>query len=354
MGPSSEPPRTLAFASMHCDVRKGAWEPYVLSVEADSVVVTCPEKSENQVSCKNPLREEFIADVGGLEFSPSLSQEKIPTLPKFIPILEKSFVWSAPALIPSDFIGISVADIFVSSLRQVGGRWRAPSLHLNPRLKQSPLFSEKKVILFMSGQDVLIETLWMEQNKLSFFESLREAGFQLATSPNFSVFAGECPLGHRINQKKSLVCARLLEVAGIKAIPHVYAITPTHLRKYIEYFKAYPSVRTITINCTLQRKEHDEVQSVVRRVAGLLDEISDLHIILQGLNARDRRFFCEYDSQLHYAVSTPFYNALLRKQSIFNTQRKRMDVKLRSPSSKDELVRGNVQAYVDYFNETCI
>ncbi len=207
----NDPPKQLSFASMDCDVRNGTWEPYIAREEAYAVMFECSEKSENHVSCKNPLREEFIADVDGLDFSVSLNQGDLPKIPKFIPILESSFIQSDLSEIPGDFVGVSIADVFTSPLTQTGGRLQAPNFRFKSGLKNSPMFSQKTPILFMSGQDTLIESLWMQHRQLSLFSTLRDAGFRIATSPNFSVFVGECSLGHRINQKISLICARMLQ-----------------------------------------------------------------------------------------------------------------------------------------------
>lgn len=345
-------PKQLSFASMGCDVRNGIWEPYVSRGEANGVMLDCSQKPENHISCKNPLRDEFIADVEGLNFSVSLNQGDLPKIPKFIPILEKSFLQSDLSEIPGDFVGVSIADIFTSPLTQVGGRLQAPNFRFKPELKESPMFSQKMPILFMSGQDTLIESLWMQHQELSLFPTLRDAGFRIATSPNFSVFVGECPLGHRINQKKSLICARMLQEAGITPIPHIYPMTNFHLRSYVEYFKTNPTIRTVIINCTLQRKDPEEVKSVLETVSCLIEEVADLHIILQGLDVRDVRLFSQYDQNIHYAVSTPFYNALFHKQNIFDNEHGEILAVAGSSESKEKLAIGNVDAYLKYFSHT--
>jgi hypothetical protein len=341
-------PKTLSLASMSCKVRAGIWEPHVAVAEADDVVNECSEKSENHVSCRNPDLGDFISDVGGLDFSVSIDQSVLPALPRFIPILEKSFLWSSPSLIPGQFVGVSLSDIFKSSLKQTARRLKSPPFHIDQRLPLSPFFAQKTVILFMSAQDVLIEEFWMKHRELGLFPVLRRAGFQFATTPNFSVFAGECPLGHAINQKKSLVCAKLLQEAGITPIPHLYSINQHHADRYISYLKEHPSIRTVIINCTLQRKARVEVDAIVKEVGYLLDRIPDLHIIIQGLHVHDSPLLFRYKSNLHYAGTTPFFSALFHRKTVYDPSEKKIQI-LSSPESKFELAPGNVGAHLDYF-----
>jgi hypothetical protein len=353
MGNLDDHPRTLSFAYLSCDVCKGTWSQFVSPDEAMNVQVDCSEKSTNHITCKNPEKDLYIEDVGGLAFDIPINQDSLPNLPKLIPTLEKSFIWSDPANIPSDTVSISLGDIFTNPPRSVSGVLKAPDeLRFNEKILQSPMFLQKNVILNMSAQDVLIENAWMQQNKISLFSSLRRLGFRFATSPNFSVFIGECPLGHRINQKKSLVCAKLLQEEGIVPIPHIYAMNDFHLEAYIDYLTRYPSIKTIVMNCTLQRKQGQEIKHIHQVLAALLSVRKDLHIILQGINIKDAKHFCEFNANLHYMVSTPHYNAIVRNENVYR------DGELRtikgSSKTRTDLARENIQAYTEFAENVCI
>jgi hypothetical protein len=347
---SSEPPKTLSLDSLNCDVRSGRWEPYVLREEAQDVEFECPERASNQLSCKVPNIDEFISDINGLEFSTSLSQEDFPDFPKFIPLVEKRFLRSDPQIFPCEFVAIPFREILASCLKTVAGRWKSPSLELSTSLRGSPVFSQKRVILFMSGQDVLIEKLW-EKYDDSYLSNLKEIGFEFASSPNFSVFAGECPLGHHVNQKKSLLLAQKLQEVGIKAIPHIYPITRAHLAKYITFFQRHPAVRLAIINCTLQRKAALEVANIVNRVSALLEEIPDLRVILQGLNFGHRALFAKLDGRLHYASSAPTLTAIHKSLAMYDERKRTIVRVVNSIYDKAELVRRNTQAYIDFYQQ---
>ncbi len=127
-------------------------------------------------------------------------------------------------------------------------------------------------------------------------------------------------------------------------------MTSFHLRNYIEYFRTNPTIRTVIINCTLQRKDPEEVKSILETVSCLTEEIEDLHIILQGLDIRDIRLFSQYDQNLHYAVSTPFYNALFHRQNTFDDEHGEILSVMGSSESKEKLAIGNVDAYLKYFS----
>ena len=345
---SSDLPRTLSLDYLRCDVANGTWEPYVQRDEATGVERECKEEAENHLSCKVPNIHDFIRDVEGLEFAVSLSQAGFPDFPKFIPLIEKRFLGSDPQIFPCDFVAVPLRETLASCFKTVAGRWRSPSLTLSSTLRTSPLFSRKRVILCMSGQDVLIEKLW-EKYDGSYLSALREIGFEFATSPNFSVFAGDCPLGHHINQKKSLVFAGKLQEAGIKAIPHIYPITRTHLSKYIVFFRTHPTVRLAIINCTLQRKAAEEVLNIHNRVSALLEAIPDLHLILQGLNFRDRASFGKFDSRLHYTSTSPVQSAIHKARAMYDAKQGKIVRVGGSAFAKEDLVRQNVQAYLDFY-----
>lgn len=340
---------------MNCAVRTGEWEPHVTAAEADDVINECSEKSENHVSCANPLRAEFIADVGGLAFDTALAPSTIPALPKLIPTLERSFIWSNPESISSSVVSISLSDVFRSPPREVAGVLHASeSFKFNERIMQSPMFAQKLVLLNMSGQDALIERTWMQQERIALFDNLYRLGFRFATTPNFSVFGGECPLGHRINQKKSMVCADLLQRAGITPILHIYAMNEFHLSAYEEYLKDQRAVTVVTINCTRQRKEPEEVGRIKTVVARLLAVRPDLRIILQGLNIRDARRFCAFEANIHYMVSTPTHNALMRKENFYDEQGRILNTLHGSPRHRTELVGRNVDAYTAFLQNVCL
>ena len=348
-------PKTLSFESGKCQVRTGIWEPHILASEADDVVAECSPDAENHVSCMNPDRDAFISDVGGLEWSTVLGGNEMPGLPRFIPVVEKSFLWMDPAMIPCSTVGISLADVFTTSMSTVGGRLQAPGKYrLNYRIFDSPVFKAKDMVLIMSGRDLMIETLWMRDEGMALFKELGQVGFTAATSPNFSVFIGECPLGHAINQKKSLECARLLEEAGITPIPHIYAMSEPHLQRYVKYLQEHPKVRMVIMNCTLQRKVPTETEHIRKVITRLITEVgSDLHIILQGLNIKNAALLCDYAPNLHYSVSTPFRNAVFRNENIFDPEMRDL---IRIPGSsipKDELVAANVHAYTQFVHNIC-
>jgi hypothetical protein len=347
---SSEPAKTLSLESLNCEVRSGRWEPHVLREEAASVEFECLERPSNQLYCKVPNLDDFLKDINGLEFSASLFQIGFPELPKFIPVVEKRFLRLDPQVFPCEFVAVPVRAILASCFKTVGGRWRSPSLVLSTSLKDLPLFSKKRVILCMSGQDVLIEKLWQTYDD-SYLSKLKEIGFEFATSPNFSVFAGECPLGHHVNQKKSLVFAEKLQEAGIKAIPHIYPITPAHLTKYITFFQRHSAVRFAIINCTLQRKATLEVHNICNRVSALLEAIPDLRLILQGLNFGHRALFAKVDARLHYASSSPTQTAIHKKHITYDCVEARFVRAANSTYDKEELVKRNIQAYIDFYRQ---
>ena len=150
-----------------------------------------------------------------------------------------------------------------------------------------------------------------------------------------------------------MVCASLLQKAGIAPIMHVYIMNEHHLNEYAAYLKANPSVKIITINCTRQRKEPNEVERIRAAVAHLLSVRADLRIILQGLNVKDAKLFCEFNANLHYMVSTPTHNALMRKEALYDPRSVSISTLHGSDRGKGELAELNMLAYNAFFQNVC-
>lgn len=268
------------FAEM-CSVSQGAFEPLVNRLEAKSVVFPCEADPLNVISCKNPNRDSFVKEVNGLDFGTVHITQTQFSLPRLIPIMDRGMFDIKGTGINSNVIGISLEDIFSSPPRREGKKLVLPDLSLRGDVLYRPIFKGKDVILFCSGRDLLIETVWQKLNLLEFLPIVSSMGFLAATGINFSVFFGDCPFAHALNLKKSLESARLLHESGISVIPHIYFAHEFHLKRWLVWLKENPTVSTIAVNSQF----HSDLDAsiIAEGLTYILDRVGRrVTVILEG------------------------------------------------------------------------
>lgn len=278
-----------------CNVSLGIFEPHIKRIEANAVKSHCKAMQDDIVSCKNPNISTFLEEVDGLDFNTVKIQQKLFNPPFLIPIINRGIFKFSGDEIESETIGVSLKDIFSSGPSKRNGRQVQPKLSLDHDALRSPIFKNKKVILFGSGRDVLIERLWQEEfYKPDFAKAVSIMGFTAVTGINFSVFRGECPFAQALNLKKSIKTAEYFHAAHVLTIPHIYFAHELHLERLIKWLNLNPSIRVITINCQFRR-----LDDAVFTEEGLIYLIENLgrkiKIILEGPDPRKMpRLFKNY------------------------------------------------------------
>lgn len=303
MRSSKETYSNVLLFGIDCEVASGNFLPIIDPIEAREVRVSCDNPfRKNIVTCKDDFRHEFLEEVGGLEFSVKLSSPDF-SLPSYIPVLDRA---SAQFEIPYHIfpvVGFTLGDLVTRGLRRFAGALHEPKeIQFNPFILNSIGFKNKKSILFLSGPDTLIEGVWYRRNERQFFSSLRQIGFSAVTGFNFSVIRGECAFAQVLNQKRSLFSAHLLEKNGIPAIPHVYAINPSQIKRWVDWFKGNPNVRLFAMNCQLQKSDYDYGQTTMA-VNQILSSSACLEVILQGFELTRIHEFGANLQRIHFADS---------------------------------------------------
>ena len=267
--------------SLGCETSQRRFEPYVNADEANGLRFPCDSRPDNIVSCQNPNRALFLEEVNGLDFTPiSISQESMD-LPPFVPILDRRLFDLPGSWIRSQTLGVSLEDIFSSAPQKRNGAIVQSRLVVRPNVLDRAAFAGKKVILFCSGRDILIETLWQKFHSLGFAKVIAEMGFTGVTGINFSVFFGECPFAHALNLKKSLESARLFHNVGLRVIPHLYFAHNYHVDRWIAWLKKNPSVNTVAINC--QFRSAVDASIIEQGIVHILERVHrELRFVLEG------------------------------------------------------------------------
>lgn len=251
----------------------------------------------------------FENEVGGLAFDTQVNSG-VYVLPSFIPAFDygsRHLQGLNKKHYPA--VALTLADI----LKGYGVKKKAGSLHeleikFQYGLRLQPAFKGREVILFLTGPDTLIEHVWSHREATKFFKAVKSMGINTIVGFNFSVIEGECPWSHALAQKKSLYACKLAEEAGLKSIPHVYAINDFHIRKYIEWFKQNPNVKYFAVNAQLQGTGHD-IQTVIKSVTTILNEVPHLHVVLQGFHYSKLDRFGSLLDRIHLVDKAPIKNA---------------------------------------------
>ena len=179
-------------------------------------------------------------------------------------------------------MGLRIGDIITPQPRKnsAGILTTSDNIRIDLSALKSPVFQGKKVVLFATGIDVVIEKLWYRRFAINLFEAIASGGFYAVTGMNFSLFLYECPLGHLINLNKSLIFCEELSELGVPIIPHIYAITDTHREMWVNWLKRHPNIQTVLINTQMQR-DRISMYEVELTVKALLKNTA-VSIILNG------------------------------------------------------------------------
>lgn len=272
--------QTSLLAYSMCDADR--FSGFIGQEDKGLVRAPCPGNYLNMVDCHCEDIQLFIDEVRGLDFSNKRIAGSSPLITDPIPVIPKEWFNRSPETIPSDIVGIRLGDI----LSPKPYRNSAKTVLLSDNVKvdlsalEHPIFQGKKVVLFATGIDVVIEKAWYRRFAMDLFRAIAGGNFYAVTGMNFSLFLHECPLGHLINLNKSLVFCEELSKLCIPVIPHVYAIADTHREMWIGWLKDHPNVKTVLINTQMQR-DKASMREVELTVIELLKNTS-VNVILNG------------------------------------------------------------------------
>lgn len=272
--------QTSLLAYSMCDADR--FSEFIGQEDKGLVRAPCPGNYLNMVDCHCEDIQLFIDEVRGLDFSNKGIVGSSPLITDPIPVIPKEWFNRSPETIPSDIVGIRLGDI----LSPKPYRNSAKTVLLSDSVKvdfsalEHPVFQGKKVVLFATGIDVVIEKVWYRRFAIDLFRAIANGNFYAVTGMNFSLFLHECPLGHLINLNKSLVFCEELSKLGVPVIPHIYAISDTHREMWVEWLKNNPNIKTVLINTQMQR-DKASMREVELTVIELL-EMTGVNVILNG------------------------------------------------------------------------
>ena len=346
-----ESPNSPSIFSLTCKVASGVHEPTIGRLEANTVNFTCDNPlRKNIVTCVDKQLDTFINEVQGLELNIPLTST-IPSLPYYIPVFDRKveIIPNLPVEFP--FVALSLKDSITGGVtHKAGCIHEEKNIGFPSLLLQTPCFKGKKILLFSSGSDTLIESIWYKRDDINFFNKVTKMGFYAATGFNFSLFSGECSLSHQLNMKRSLVSSYFYEQAGMLTIPHIYALTYFHVRRWSEWLKANPNIHYFTINCQLQ-SSYNDASLVIQSVKAIFDSVPGIHCILHGFPADRVKDFGFDIARLHFADSLPHKRARNYRRLTFRPNELKMDFVKDDSVTIAELITNNFRQRLAYLTE---
>lgn len=268
------------FGAHLCDA--DSFTPLIKPSDKGLVVDRCPGNYINMVDCHCEDIHLFINEVHGLNFENKTIQGLSPLIDNIGPVIPREWFNRDPSTITHEIVGLRIGDIITPQPRKnsAGILTTSDNIRIDLSALKSPVFQGKKVVLFATGVDVVIEKLWYRRFAINLFEAIASGGFYAVTGMNFSLFLYECPLGHLINLNKSLIFCEELSKLGVPIIPHIYAITDTHREMWVNWLKRHPNIQTVLINTQMQR-DRISMYEVELTVKALLKSTA-VSIILNG------------------------------------------------------------------------
>lgn len=326
----------------NCEVASGKFEPYIHRSESLLTTNLCDNPHRlNIVTCKDEKIEYFIKEVDGLDFDIEINSE-IPKLPNHFPTVDKRSALNFQAPKSIEFIGLTLIDIiktgFVFKAKTLQ---KAGDITLEENLLKGSL-KGKKVILFLTGEDMLIETVWHKRDSIKFFQILSRMGFFAITGFNFSVFGGECAFSQHLNLKRSLFSSHLIEEHGMQAIPHVYVINDFQIQRWVKWFNSNPKVTCFAMNCQLI-KENSEMHFLIKNLKRLLSLLKkDISVILQGFQCDYIPFLHPYIDRIHFTDKTAVKDANQKKKYELDIKNNRL-IKIFQPHlTVEQIFKSNI------------
>lgn len=344
-------PDTVLWSTT-CEVGKGNFLPFVNPLEAKGITVSCYNPlRKNIITCRDQYKEEFLDEVDGLDLNLKLSTEIID-IPSYVPVLDVRSAKAGGIPAKCHIVAVTLWDIMKRSIYLKAGRYHEmDNISFRTNLLSNKNFNSRKVILFLTGPDTLIEWIWYNREQCRLFETIKDMGIWAVGGFNFSLIDGECPFSHALNLKRSLFSTMLAERAGLLAIPHAYSLNSYQTSRWISWFKANPSIKLFTVNCQLQKSEGD-INQIVTAVKDILGSIPHLHVLLQGfhLNKIDR--FDHFLSRIHFADKIAAKYAQSHRQIFFDVKKHRLDDEHVDKLNLAELLEPNIDIRNSFVEET--
>lgn len=112
-----------------------------------------------------------------------------------------------------------------------------------------------RLVLILFDKDEILEQIWGLGMKL--VEQFAQAGYQAIVAPSFSTYTPRPHIEFMINSKRSLLYFRLLQAAGVRAIPRLAWIVSGNASDLGRWARTHSAVETFALDLSTYRGEKD-------------------------------------------------------------------------------------------------
>jgi hypothetical protein len=222
---------------------------------------------------RRPDLSERLWEVGGLDIRlRNVAPGPVPALPPYIPCVEPRAGFHSPPC--------SVVAVPLDRVRPTGPA--TPAADMKAKLG---LPSDAIMIVTCFQHDHILERVWRCRRR--FVDSMAVAGYNLVTSPNYSLWLGDTRLEHRHNIRRSIIIFESLADAGVATIPHVYWLLDRDVDDWIAALSAWPGARMFSLDLTTLgvRGWNEGIRGLRRLVDGIGD---DWEVLVNGVAKHER------------------------------------------------------------------
>lgn len=232
----------------------------------------------------------WMADVGGtLSFDDiDLTGPAWPRgVPAFVPMLDA--VATAREVDPGlgwPAYGIGLRRVFLPGSLRIADRFRQSSAH-----EAIGLRADQLAVLVGYGEDPLVEAFWSKRHSGGLTEAVAGMGWDLALTPNFSMYGNQPRTEHLLNFRRNLLVAAELADLGVAAVPNLYWYRLEDLERIVAWAADTLPVAVAT-NCQTFCTDDAWAEMLVPGFTYLAAALDDLgaatKVVLTGLSRADR------------------------------------------------------------------
>jgi hypothetical protein len=308
----------------------------------DCLANCCGKPEDCQSACPRNLREyqRRMREMNTFDLAniPRHAPIARPNLPTFVPLIYHGNSHRQP-------LELDAAAIFFHELY----RRRDGSLRLSTRAeieKRFGLAPGTKIILVGSGPDAPIEAWWgLSARRREIIQFFVDQGFELATSPNYSLFTDVPRFDDLYNIKKVAKAWQEFGDCGQACALHINARTRRDYERFAEFVAERAEITNVSVEFgtgagyPTRMPYHRRYLAALGRTAP-----RSLHLtMVGGVNAIP--MLAAAFNALTFIDTSAFINAVQRQRLYLNNHGKieKVDVQTEEGAPLDELLRSNIQ-----------
>jgi len=228
------------------------------------------------------VRQSIIEHLDGLDFTwrSEVAHPHLPDLPDHLPVLVQAYV---------DRVDLPWVALHGGRVFGVTGS-RITAKHHGPLREVYRLGATTKIALQLYVEDRVLEGLWAARR--SIIPQLKDLGFDLILTPNFSVWRDSSRFEQLVQQRRAFAFYHELVEAGLPAVPDVgFSLFEPDGRLWAEWVNSQSGLEAVSIFCG-GRKIHAEVRAhreTVADIAAFHRAVRpDIAFVLGGVHAPER------------------------------------------------------------------